>query len=94
MERIVISPNNNDLNNWIRQGFGLEASYIIFVIDNQEIRPFFVFKEQNIVGQLYKVNKIFGCGNAICVCKINRTTADDICAVEIAFNNLQVGIEN
>lgn len=94
MERIVISPNNHDLNNWIQYGFGLEASYIIFVIDGREIRPFFVFKEQNIVNQLYSVANIFGCGNTLCVCKINNITTDDILAVEIAFNNLQIGIEN
>lgn len=94
MERTVISPNNNDLNNWIQQGFGLEASYIIFVIDGREIRPFYVFKEQSVVGQLYNTNKIFGCGNTICVCKINKATIDDIFVVEIALNNLQVGIEN
>lgn len=80
---------------WFQFGKCMGAKYMFLVIDQhlitKDIFPFYVFADQEIVSQMYKVSSIYGDRSLIYIADLGSDFDSMIAA---ALNNFSVGIEN
>jgi len=55
-----ISIDEIDIYNWIDYGIELDAVYLLIVIHHNEYRPFYIFREQDVLSQINKSFILFG----------------------------------
>jgi hypothetical protein len=92
--RKIPNPTESDIENWIQHGIKSDAKYMCIVLDDVELRPFFVFKEQSIISQIYNIHKVFGNKSLLCVMRLNDINTNMISIIANALCFLNVDLEN
>ena len=86
------SLNETYLKDWIKFGLSMDAKCLCILLDQNEYRPFYIFRDQDIITQMYNIYRYTS--NLICVIDLNKDTTDVVPTIVNATNNFSISIEN